>query len=63
MTNYLVMLGCSVMPKQIKRTTLTQEAVRVLRNCRRELSWEKKAGHLRDLYSEMFRQQVIMSAF
>ena len=70
MTNYLVMLECSAMPKQMKRTTLTQEAVRVLRNCRQELPWEMKAVHLTDLsarmkasgYSEMFRQHVIMSA-
>jgi hypothetical protein len=70
MTNYLVMLECSAMPKQMKRTTLTQEAVGVLRNCRQELPWEMKAVHLTDLsarmkasgYSEMFRQQVIMSA-
>ena len=70
MTNYLVILECSAMPNQMKRTTLTQERVRVPRNCRLDMSWEMKAVHLTDLsarmkasgYSEMFRQQVIMSA-
>ena len=49
MTNYLVMLECSAMPNQMKRTTLTQEGVRVLRNCRLDISWEMKAVHLTDL--------------
>ena len=70
MSNYLVMLECSAMPSKIKRTCLTQEAVRVLRNCRLDLSWETKAVHLTDLsyrmkasgYCELFRQQVFVSA-
>ena len=49
MTNYLVMLECSAMPNQMKRTTLTQEGVKVLRNCRLDMSWEMKAVHLTDL--------------
>ena len=30
----------------VKRTVLTQEALRVLLNCSRELPWETKSSHL-----------------
>ena len=53
MTNYLEMLECSAKPQKIKRTCLTQEAIRVLRNCRLYLPWEAKAKHLTDLSCRM----------
>jgi hypothetical protein len=67
MANPLVMLQCSAMPAKVKRTTLTQEAVRILKNTSRALPWDTAAGHLSDLsarmlasgYDEEFRHQVI----
>ena len=70
MANFLLMLESSAMPNKIKRTTMVQEGVRILRNCRLDLTWTDKARHLTDFsaimktsgYSESYRQQVIMSA-
>ena len=63
------MLEKSAMPYKIKRTTLTQETIRILRNCRRDLPWEEKAAFLTDHsrrmkasgYAEKFREEVIIS--
>ena len=57
------------MPTKVKRTVLTQEVIRVLRNCRLELPWEEKAKFLTELavrmkssgYNEKFRRLVIES--
>jgi hypothetical protein len=67
MANPLVMLKCSAMPAKVKRTTLTQEAVRILKNTSPALPWATAAGHLSDLsarmfasgYDEQFRYQVL----
>ena len=64
MANFLVMLHNSAMPTKVKRTVLTQEVIRVLRNCRLELPWEEKAKFLTELavrmkssgYNEKFRR-------
>ena len=55
------------MPANMKRTVLTQEVVRICRNTRPELPWEKTAEHLTDFsqrlrasgYDEDYRLQVI----
>ena len=70
MANSLVMMQCSAMPEKIKRTSLTQEGIRILRNNSQELPLEVAAGHLTDLcmrmraagYNEKFRLEVIKSA-
>ena len=57
------------MPAKVKRTTLTQEVIRILRNCRLELPWEEKAAMLSEMstrmkmsgYCEKFREEVIVS--
>ena len=65
--NFLVMLERSAMPSKMKRTVLTQEVIRILRNCRDDLPWPQKAAFLTEHsirmkasgYSERFREQVI----
>jgi hypothetical protein len=55
---------------QTKRSTLTQEAVRILRNCSLSVPWSRRADLLSDLslrlklsgYTEHFRATVIRSA-
>ena len=57
------------MPIKTKRIVLTQEVIRILRNCCLDLPWNEKAVLLSELsvrmknsgYSEMFRHQVIDS--
>ena len=57
------------MPEKVKRTTLTQETIRILRNCHPDLPWEQKIVHLNDLtermresgYKEKMRKEVIES--
>ena len=68
-TNTLLMMEKSAMPAKVKRTTLTQEVIRILRNCRLELPWEEKAAMLTEMstrmkmsgYCEKFREEVIAS--
>ena len=70
MANNLVMMECSAQPTKTKRTTLTQEGIRILKNTSLDLPWEVAATHLSDLsgrmkasgYNEKFRLQVIQSA-
>ena len=70
MSNNLVMMECSAQPIKTKRTTLTQEGIRILKNTSLELPWEVAASHLSNLsnrmkasgYSEVFRLQIIKSA-
>ena len=60
----------SAMPWSNKRTILTQEGLRMLLNCSRELPWKQKAGHLSHLtarmqysgYDKQFRHEVISSS-
>ena len=60
----------SVVPYSMKRTVLTQEALRVLPNCR-ELPWEKVVFFLNNFmarvqfsgYGVAFRYQILNSAF
>ena len=69
MANRQVMLYRSAMPEQVKRTTLSQEVIRILRNCHPKLPWEEKVAHLnafterlRDSgYPERMRAQIVWS--
>ena len=67
MANPLVMMECSAMPTKVKRTTLTQEVVRILRNISKELPEETATKHLSEFssrmkasgYPEKFRLEII----
>ena len=58
------------MPWSMKRTILTQEVVRVLRNCNRMLPWKDVCRHVEEIsmrmqfsgYDETFMAQVVRSA-
>ena len=64
------MLQNSAMPEKVKRSTLTEEGVRRLRNTKREIPWEEKAEILSEFshklmlsgYSQKFRSETIKSA-
>ena len=64
-----VMLASSAQPWNQKRTTLTQELIRRLLNCSKELPCRSKAKHLTDFmqllknsgYSETFRLEILNS--
>ena len=53
-----------------KRTILTQEVLRILLNCSRELPWETTVGHVNHMmlrlqyagYDQKFRTEVVLSA-
>ena len=65
--NPLTMLEMSAMPASMKRRVLTQEVVRICKNTRPGLQWEKTAEQLTDFsqrlrasgYKEDYRLQVI----
>ena len=69
MANPLVMMECSAMPVKVKRTTLTQEVIRIHKNTSKELQTELVVNHLNKFsammkasgYTEMFRFEVIKS--
>ena len=69
MANPLVMMECSAMPVKVKRTTLTQEVIRIHRNTSKHLPKETVVKHLDNFsasmkasgYSERFRLEVIKS--
>ena len=60
----------SAMPMHMKRTILTQEVLRVLRNCSRRLPWEEVCTHVENYCARMqfsghsleMRSQVVRSA-
>ena len=60
----------SAVPWKVKRTVLTQEVIRVLRNCSRNLPWGEVCVHVEEYsrrmqfsgYQESFRGQVVKSA-
>ena len=65
-----LMLARSAMSDRIKRSSLTQEAIQILRSCTRSLPWAQRAAHLSDFslrmkisgYSEKYRETIIRSA-
>ena len=60
----------SALPWNCKRTILTQEVLRILLNCSRELSWETVVAHVNHMmlrlqysgYDKKFRTEVVRSA-
>ena len=69
MANWQVMHANSAMPASVKRTSLTQYGLRILRNTKLEVPWSEKAemlsefsARLRDSgYNQRYRQEVIQS--
>ena len=65
-----VMLARSAMPDRVKRSTLTQEAIRIMKNTSLSIPWSRRAELLSDFslrlklsgYSERYRETVIRSA-
>ena len=63
-------LARSAMPSRVKRAALTQEALRILRNCSPDVPWKRKAEFLTDFclrmklsgYPERYRASIIESA-
>ena len=61
----------SALPWSVKITVLTQEVLRILLNCSKDLPWERVAAFVSDFmlrmqfsgYSSSFRYQVLNSAF
>ena len=70
MSNPYVILANSALPEQMKRNSLVQEAIRRLRNTKRDTEWETKAAILSEFvykmkisgYSEKFRLEIIQAA-
>ena len=60
----------STLPWKSKRTILTQDTLRIMRNCHQDLPWEETAGHLSRMmmhlqysgYDKKFRYDVITTA-
>jgi hypothetical protein len=69
MSSKFVIMKTSAAPLNQKRTVLTQEGIRRLKNCKAELEWEHKTKHLDDFmqnlrnsgYDEEFRLEVLKS--
>ena len=70
MASRLLMMSRSAMPHKMKINVLTQEAIRILRNCSGKMKWKEVANILTDFcvrmkisgYSERHRLNIIMSA-
>ena len=70
MANPLVILRSSAHPAKVKRITLVQEGIRILRNTRRTLGWELMMEEMTDLaarlrdsgYDEVYRGEIIRDA-
>ena len=70
MSNPLVIMKRSAHPARMKRVTLVQEEIRILRNTRRTLGWEVMQEEMTDLavrlrdsgYDEVYRGEIIRDA-
>ena len=70
MSNPFVILANSALPEQMKRNSFVQEAIRRLRNTKREIPWKQKAEILSEFvnkmkisgYSECFPLETIQAA-
>ena len=70
MATKAVIHATSAIPKKMKRTVLTQEMLRVMLHCSRQLPWETVLGHLNNFmrkmqysgYDQTFRYVVAKSA-
>ena len=69
MANPLLMVEISAMPTIMKRTALTQEVVRIMRNTHPDLPWTTTVSHLNHFsecmrlsgYKQEYRYQVLKS--
>ena len=69
MSQWLLMPAASAMPRNIKRTALTQYGLRILRNTKPGLEWRETAAALSEFsermrdsgYGEKFRHEIISS--
>ena len=60
----------SAMDWKIKRTVITQQIITILKNCSKDLPWERKCHHINDMvkrlqfsgYDKKFRYEVVNSA-
>ena len=67
MANHLLMLEISAMPSKVKRATLTQEVITIMRNISKELPSEITTKHLSNFcrrlrasgYNENYRLQIL----
>ena len=65
-----LIMGRSAMPRSMKRSVLTQEGIRILRNCSEDLPWHKIEELLTDFslrmklsgYNENYRYNIIKSS-
>ena len=70
MSSKFVIMRDSAAPLSQKRTVLTQEGIRTLKNFKKELDWDQKAKHLDNFmqkmknsgYDEKFRLEVLKSS-
>jgi hypothetical protein len=70
MSSKFVLMKDSAAPLSQKRTVLTQEGIRRLKNCKIELEWEQKVEHLNKFmqklknsgYDECFRLEILKSS-
>ena len=70
MSSKFVLMKDSAAPLNQKRTVLTQEGIRRLKNCKMELEWDQKAKHLENFmqklknsgYDERFRLEILKSS-
>ena len=70
MATKMVIHAESAIPKSVKRTVLTQEVLRIMLHCSRNLPWDVVPGHINKFmlkmqlsgYEEIFRYEVSKSA-
>ena len=70
MSSRTMMMKRSAMPKTMKRSVLTQEGIRILRNCSEDIPWQRVEAHLTEFslrmklsgYNENYRQNIIKSS-
>lgn len=69
MATRLLIMARSAMPSRTKRASLTQEALRIMRNCCPDIPWERRAELLSDFclrmkisgYPQLYRKGIIES--
>ena len=70
MASKLLMMERSAMPRNMKRSVLTQEGIRIMRNCSEDLPWGRVEEHLTDFalrmklsgYNAKYRHNIIKSS-
>ena len=70
MTTMMVIHAESAIPRNVKRTVLTQEILRIIRHCNKHIGWEEVRKHINKFmmkmqlsgYDQAFRCDVVRSA-